>query len=224
MGSENIWIAASDGDMTRVKELLDQDKTAVNAKDENGYTPMHAAASWKHPKLLKYLIDNGGDVNILDTTGDTPLHICEDKECAQLLLDHGADPAIENEEGMSAVYTTLENEALEVTELICNKLDIPVPSLKEIPQQQQDGHTLSESKLEDLSNWIMQQVEDKDVADEDGLREMVTKYVMQNLKLSAGIQGAEGNNNADDTVAATIATSTDGGVSQDLDSPKPDKK
>lgn len=36
---ENIWIAASDGDIFRVKELIEEG-VSPNAKDEYGYTPM----------------------------------------------------------------------------------------------------------------------------------------------------------------------------------------
>ncbi|KAJ2035865.1 hypothetical protein GGI03_003659 [Coemansia sp. RSA 2337] len=210
---ENIWTATGDGDMARVEQLVQADKTLVNAKDENGYTPLHAAASWKQPKLLEFLIKNGGDVNITDNDGDTPLHICEDLECAQLLLDNGANPEAENDEGLSPVHTTLENEATEVTELICAKLNIPVPVLQEVQETEQINardDSMSGSKLEDLSNWIMQQVDENSETDEEALRAMVTKYIMQNLRNST-------DSNADDTVAATVATSTDR-VSQDNDS------
>ena len=37
----------------------------------------HAAASWGHGELLRYLLENGGDANIGDSDGDTPLHVCE---------------------------------------------------------------------------------------------------------------------------------------------------
>ncbi|KAI9503385.1 ankyrin repeat-containing domain protein, partial [Coemansia spiralis] len=97
----NIWVASSDGDLDRVKEIVEADKTKVNAKDENGYTALHAASSWKRLDVLNYLIENNGDVNITDCDGDTPLHICEDVECAQLLLDHGADPNAKNHEGLT---------------------------------------------------------------------------------------------------------------------------
>ncbi|ORX68591.1 ankyrin, partial [Linderina pennispora] len=114
----NIWIAVSDDDIERVKQLVEADKTQVNAQDPNGYSPLHAAASWKRLELLKYLLENGGNVNIADADGDTPLHICEDKACAELLLEHGADPECKNSEGLTPVHTTLENEAIEVTELL----------------------------------------------------------------------------------------------------------
>ncbi len=36
----------------------------VNAQDENGYSCLHAAASYGHLDLLRYLVQRGGNVNI----------------------------------------------------------------------------------------------------------------------------------------------------------------
>ncbi|KAJ1729302.1 hypothetical protein LPJ61_003593 [Coemansia biformis] len=217
----NIWCAASDGDLARVRALVEGDSAMANASDENGYTPLHAAASWKHLQVLRYLLDNGGSVNIVDADGDTPLHICEDRECAALLLSRGADPEKRNHEGLTPVHTTLENEATEVTELLCKRLGIPVPTLAEVRDAElAQAHgaelaeispdTITESKLEDLSNWIMQQV-DKDSADEGEVKDMVTSYILKNLRIA-------NSERKDDTVAATVASSTDR-RSQDDDPP-----
>ncbi|KAJ2719300.1 hypothetical protein GGI07_005294 [Coemansia sp. Benny D115] len=210
----NIWTAASEGDIERVRELLLADKTLANSKDQNGYTPMHAAASWKHIELLKYLIESGGDVNICDSDGDTPLHICEDKECALLLLENGADASAKNHEGLSPVHTTLENEATEVTELLCERLGIPVPTIDEEADtgDNEEGafDGITDAKLEDLSKWLMQNVDENSEADEDALRELVTKYIMQNVRSS--VEDTEDTDGAAD--AATAGPSSEDKVSK----------
>jgi hypothetical protein len=38
--ADNLWTAASNGDMDRVLELLTQDPSLVNAKDDNGYSAL----------------------------------------------------------------------------------------------------------------------------------------------------------------------------------------
>jgi hypothetical protein len=38
--SDNLWTAASNGDIERVLVLLTQDPLLVNAKDENGYSAL----------------------------------------------------------------------------------------------------------------------------------------------------------------------------------------
>jgi ankyrin repeat protein len=62
---------------------------------------MHAAASYSHLDLLAYLVSVGGDVNLGDDDGDTPLFTCESVAAAQWLVAHGADAGVRNEEGLT---------------------------------------------------------------------------------------------------------------------------
>lgn len=95
----NIWIAASDNNIKVVEDYLNAGQNA-NTKDPNGYTPVHAAASYGHLPLLKLLIQKGGDVNIQDVDGDTPLHHCEDLETAKYMVEQlKCDWTIKNHEG-----------------------------------------------------------------------------------------------------------------------------
>lgn len=48
--------------------------------------------------MLEWLLANGGDVALRDADGDTPLHSCEEVECAELLIAAGAELMAENEE------------------------------------------------------------------------------------------------------------------------------
>ncbi|KAK6531376.1 hypothetical protein TWF281_008183 [Arthrobotrys megalospora] len=109
----NIWIAASDGNTAQVLSYLSTDPSLVNAKDENGYTPIHAAASYGHLGLLRTLIkDHGGDVNLRDDDGDTPLFTAETVEVAQCLVEElGADWSLKNENGLTAAEAIEEDDS-----------------------------------------------------------------------------------------------------------------
>ncbi|KAK6495311.1 hypothetical protein TWF481_003336 [Arthrobotrys musiformis] len=100
----NIWIAASDGQTAQVLSYLSSRPALVNAKDENGYTPLHAAASYGHLDLLRLLINShGGDVNLRDDDGDTPLFTAETVEVAKCLVEElGADWSLKNDDGLTA--------------------------------------------------------------------------------------------------------------------------
>ena len=76
---ENIWVACTNGDEARLRQLL-QEGFSVNAQDEFGYSPIHAAASYGQVDLLRVLLSLGADVNIRDNEGDTPLLVCETPE------------------------------------------------------------------------------------------------------------------------------------------------
>ncbi|KAF3939496.1 Espin [Dactylella cylindrospora] len=108
----NIWIAASDGNTPKVLNYLSADPSAVNSKDENGYTPIHAAASYGHLDLLRKLVnEHGGDVNIRDDDGDTPLFTAETVEVARCLVEElGADWAHRNDSGLTAAETIEEDD------------------------------------------------------------------------------------------------------------------
>lgn len=43
----NIWMAASDGELETVKTFL-AGGGDVNAKDENGYTPLYVRCRWRY--------------------------------------------------------------------------------------------------------------------------------------------------------------------------------
>ncbi|TFK28087.1 ankyrin [Coprinopsis marcescibilis] len=99
----NIWVAAGDGDLNRVRELVELHSASPNGPDENSYTPMHAAASYGHIHVLEYLVSRGGDVNVTDDDGDTPLYTVENLETAQYLVEHGAVVDRRNSEGISPI-------------------------------------------------------------------------------------------------------------------------
>ena len=46
----------------------------VNAKNNNGYTPLHEAATNPNVNVLKYLVGKGANLDIKNNWGMTPLH------------------------------------------------------------------------------------------------------------------------------------------------------
>ncbi|CAI5758095.1 unnamed protein product [Candida verbasci] len=107
----NIWIAAADNNRSLVEEYINSGNFTPNSKDPNGYTPMHAASSYGHIELLKYLILKGGNINIQDNEGDSPLHYVEDLKVAKYLVnDLNADYRIKNNDGLNAQQYIEEND------------------------------------------------------------------------------------------------------------------
>ncbi|KAK0500539.1 ankyrin repeat-containing domain protein, partial [Armillaria luteobubalina] len=104
----NIWIAAGDGDLARVQELV-LAGTLPNIPDEFTYTPMHAAASYGHIDILEFLLAHGGDINITDDDGETPLYVVEDVVTTRWLIDHGAVIDRTNKEGVSPIESLAED-------------------------------------------------------------------------------------------------------------------
>ena len=90
--SVDIWEAARTGNIEAVKQHLAAGAD-VNAKGEEGLTPLHYAAREGHKEITDLLLTNGADVNAKNDEGGTPLdwaECCADKkETVDLLRKHG---------------------------------------------------------------------------------------------------------------------------------------
>ncbi|TKY85154.1 hypothetical protein EX895_006234 [Sporisorium graminicola] len=123
--SKNIWIAAGEGDLERVKECVDREGISPIAADEFTYTPLHAAASYGHLDILRYLLSHPSAptsaVNTTDSDLDTPLFVCETVESARCLIEEfSADAKHKNADGLTAAQQALENEHEELAQYIAS--------------------------------------------------------------------------------------------------------
>ncbi|KAJ3983950.1 ankyrin [Lentinula detonsa] len=144
---KNLWVAAGDGDLTRVqvKSMTFWIALSPNAPDENSYTPMHAAASYGHIDVLEYLISRGGDLNITDSDGDTPIYTVENIETAQYLVDKGATIDRVNEEGISPI-AHLSEEFPQVSAYLQSRSSLPPAP----------PHTISSSSIDTITSEYAQ--------------------------------------------------------------------
>lgn len=117
---DNLWVACTNGDIGRLQELLSQSMT-INQQDEYGFSPLHAAVSYSQVELLRYVLEQGGDVNIRDAEGDTPLLVCESPEVFEILVAAGADPNAVNSDGEGILQKVVEDENEEMVLYLVEK-------------------------------------------------------------------------------------------------------
>jgi len=67
-GSTGAHSAAQQGDLETLKDEVKRKKDLVHARDVNGWQPLHEGARGGHLEVVRYLVENGADVNA--TTGD----------------------------------------------------------------------------------------------------------------------------------------------------------
>ena len=67
----NDEVLAPGGWLVAVRYLVEELGADVNAKDKNGYTPIHNAASIGESELVQYLADKGGNVRAISNNGET---------------------------------------------------------------------------------------------------------------------------------------------------------
>lgn len=83
-----------------------------SVQDENTYTPLHAAASWGHIDILRYLVGKGGDINIRDGDDETPLFVVESAEMARVVIELGGDATLRNAEGVTVRLHSVQSFAV----------------------------------------------------------------------------------------------------------------
>ena len=145
-GFDNIWVAATNGDIEAVRHFLTQG-TSVNIQDEDtGNSPIHSAASYGQVKMLEYLIEQGADVNLRDSDGDTPILLCEDPASFEVLETNGANLNVKNNnnEGFLEKATELAQE--ENTEMVTYLFNRDLIPINFAMQVQSDNDALAEEQ------------------------------------------------------------------------------
>jgi len=108
LGTE-IHNAAYQGDLNKIKSLLEKDPNLANTKNATfGRTPLHWAAQEGQKEVVELLITKGADPNGKDKWGYTPLHraaAAGHKEVAELLVTNGADVnAADDQQGLTPLH------------------------------------------------------------------------------------------------------------------------
>ncbi len=85
--------------------LLVENGAEVNCAEKDGITPLMVAASARgNVGTVRYLIEKGADVHVLDSLHRDALMRGADPEILQVLLAHGADPHLADAAGFSALH------------------------------------------------------------------------------------------------------------------------
>nr|XP_006813042.1 PREDICTED: ankyrin-3-like [Saccoglossus kowalevskii] len=117
-----------DGDVELLKCLVEYHVTGIRqfsslrSRCVNGSTLIHTAAYFGAIQVIKVLLKERVDVNLLDYKGATPLHRAKDIDTIKVLLDNGALINAEDSEGNTALHVKCYGESNKPTETQCIKL------------------------------------------------------------------------------------------------------
>jgi hypothetical protein len=112
----SIHEAALKGNIEAVKQHLAAGAD-VNAKNEDGVTPLDHATLWGHKEIVELLLAKGADLNAKDNDGWTSLHNAAyrgHKQIVELLIAEGADVNAKTNDGR----TPLDLAEDEIADLI----------------------------------------------------------------------------------------------------------
>jgi ankyrin repeat protein len=126
----DLFEAAALGRTERVRELLDDDPSLVNAYGEDGFHPVGLASFFGHAETARLLYERGADANQLarnERIQTAAIHAgaaSEGKdeetryELVKLALEHGADPNLEQGGGFRAIDAARQNGDTRVERLL----------------------------------------------------------------------------------------------------------
>src|SRR5919109_1527066 len=125
-----IFEAAALGRTDRVRELLDEDPSLLNAYGDDGFHPVGLAAFFGHLNTTRLLLERGADVNHLSRNEHIQTAVIhaaaasEGKdeatryELVKLALEHGADPNLPQGGGFRAIDAARQNGDTRVEQLL----------------------------------------------------------------------------------------------------------
>ena len=130
------------GDLQRTKKLI-ADGASINARRNDGSTPLSTASFNGRLEIAEYLIEKGARVMQTNRDGNTPLHVaafmCQ-TEITKLFLIKGAHVRKKNNRGESAidVVSSTWNEGLETfyrSLINSSEADLTIEQIKELRPQ-----------------------------------------------------------------------------------------
>ena len=119
---EGIFIKSAKGGSVKYLKLAIELGVEKNFQDDDGFTGLMYAANHGHLDVLKYLIDNGADINSQDSEfGTFPLkraveggHI----DCVQYLIAAGADINLRDKANHTALFAAYMSNTKNRQEII----------------------------------------------------------------------------------------------------------
>lgn len=119
-----IHKAAYEGDLEKVKEIIERDPNQINVQESEGFTPLHLASSKGHIEIVEFLLNHGADTELEIFNGDTPLLVAAryarygQYETLKTLLEHGAKVNHKDETGRTALHDAAMYSGKEVINLL----------------------------------------------------------------------------------------------------------
>ncbi|XP_060518374.1 putative ankyrin repeat protein RF_0381 isoform X2 [Cylas formicarius] len=117
----------------KVVKLLIEAGTALNVRDEHGYTPLMLACSRKNLSIIRLLLSKGADINAMShIDGRTALHVCVQDvrvpaniyDLLELLINHGANMNAPSYQGSVLFYSIILENLHATVSLIQHGADV----------------------------------------------------------------------------------------------------
>ena len=145
-GRHQIHLAAGDGDVKTVKELLNKGISPdIETRHYSNFTPLHNAGQAGELNTVKLLVERKATIDKTNWYQETAVHVACRKghvSIVEYLLDHKADINKSNKYSWTPVMTAIYHTRLDVVQLL-------VERGADLTRQLQDGQTALDVALEE---------------------------------------------------------------------------
>ena len=109
-GIAPLFLAARGGLLELVKALTKKGADVNSLGASQGISALHWAAHKEHEDVALFLIENGGDISLLDKEGRTPLSMASPELVTKMIGEGGGEGEGEGEERGSVFVFTLHTK------------------------------------------------------------------------------------------------------------------
>lgn len=118
-----IHDAAMQGNLTKVKQLLEKNPELLNEKLDGHRTPLFLAACEGRKDVVEFLLSQKADTNAKDKFGATPIFCAVssgNKDVLKLLIQKGADLSVKMNDGTTPIGLARDFRDKEMIEILLN--------------------------------------------------------------------------------------------------------
>jgi len=111
------------GRLDVVRGFLDKDPSCLNSCSKDGFTPLGLSCFFGKREIAAFLLSENADPNqpSENVMKVAPLHSAaagNHDQITELLLEHGADPDLSQQQGIRAIHTAAHNGKLNIVRLL----------------------------------------------------------------------------------------------------------
>lgn len=119
----NVFEAAAAGQLSHVKQQVEDNPALIHAWSQDGFTPLHLAVFFGRRDVAEFLLARNPNVNAVahNPIKVTPLHSAaagNHYEISAALIAHGADVNARQEGGFTPLHSAAQNGNLELVDLL----------------------------------------------------------------------------------------------------------
>jgi len=120
-GNSPLKVAADEGRLDIMEVLLPHSSTDLEARNNNGWAVLHAAAEYGYTEMVKRLLEAGADIEVRTNHGSTPLKLAAGEghlDIVRYLVEQGADIQTANDEQFTALHDAVSAQQRDITEYL----------------------------------------------------------------------------------------------------------